>query len=106
MSKKTKSNKLSIFITILLLLGVAGGLVYEYRYQKLIEMQNTGTEDLQLFEIEIGSTIKTISSNLETEEIILSAWAFERYAKKQGLAEKFQAGRFYISGNSTITEVS
>jgi len=111
-SEKKNSDKSEVsfrfwkFFVVLLCIG--GGIfgTLEYRYQKLVTLPNSGDEQLTLFEIETGSMAKNIATELEEQNFILSAWAFERYAKRKRIAENFQAGRFYLAQDLTISEVS
>ncbi len=103
--KRTSSFlALGLVFSVVLVLGWV--LVSEYRYRTILSTSNPGDPALQLFEIEKGSSVETIGTNLEEKGFILSSGAFEKYAKRSRIAEKFQAGRFYLPGDLTIPEMA
>lgn len=55
------------------------------------------SQSTQLFVVEPGSTVKQISSKLEKDKLIKSAWAMELYIHSKDLGDKLQAGTYALS---------
>lgn len=89
-----------------LILGIAVFGFLEYRYRTLLRLPHNGSEQLTLFTILEGSRMTQIATDLEEKDFIASAWAFEKYVKRQGRQEDFLAGRFYLAQNRTIPDIA
>lgn len=61
---------------------------------------------LQVFEIQKGDNAKTISKNLEDQNLIPNSNAFYYYSRLNKLDRQFKAGRFTISPSMTPTEIA
>ncbi len=94
-----------IFIVCLCVALVLFGGMW-YQFQNIVKTPNSGTEEAELLNIEKGSTVRDIAHALHRQDFIPSQWAFLWHAKREGIEEKFQAGRFYLPKNLTIPEVA
>ncbi len=101
-------KKLLLFIIVF---GLIGGLLWNFssetKYQSFISqvVDSTATKRIN-FTVEKGERVKNIGKELETKEIINSAWAFYRYVKESGLGPEIEAGRFLLKQSYTIPEIA
>ncbi|MBI5414713.1 endolytic transglycosylase MltG [Candidatus Peregrinibacteria bacterium] len=81
--------------------------IEELRYQKLLEMvPASATDEMRLFKVDQGLTLKQISEKLEKENFIVAAWVFEKYASRNDFSKKLQSGRFYLSSSMSLPEIA
>lgn len=91
------------FIIICLLLSFAAGLFY---YNTGLEAVNksdsaNGTEIV----IPKGSSVKSISKLLESENVIKDRMVFELYCKINKKADKIKAGKYSVSNSMDVPEI-
>ena len=60
--------------------------------------------NMQLFEVENGSNVKTVSKQLESEGLIRNGKDFLRYAKKNNLTN-IKAGKYHLSKSMSSQEI-
>lgn len=108
MPLKTQKIGKKAILFILTLFFLAGGFfaLREWQYRKQITMLASDDDRKALFVVEENSLPPLIAEKLENEGFIVSASAFLRYAKKNSLATKLQAGRFFLSKNLTIPVIA
>ena len=91
-------------VLILLALFVGGSIAVHRHYtQNLLPLSsNQTTQDVT---IKSGSSVKQIATQLQTEKLIRSSWAFERYVKSKQLDDKLQAGTYAFSPSQSIEQI-
>jgi UPF0755 protein len=67
---------------------------------------DVGNTELQTFIIEPGSSLEAIATKLEGASLIASSRTFERYAKKEDVATKLQAGSFQLSPSMSVPAIT
>jgi len=90
----------------ILLLVLFVGLYFTGRILLVWDKPNSDSEDRVSITLDRGMTVKEISELLEKKDLVRDAWVFRLFAKKKGVAEKFQAGDFVIQKNLTFAEVA
>ncbi len=101
-----KKSRVRMYLIIILALGLVAFTSIEIGYQYLIHTIASEQTDTVPFVIKTNETPKQISTRLFDEGLIKSKWAFLRYADKQNLDIRFQAGRFYFPKNITIMDLA
>ena len=71
----------------------------------LNEAPDPNDTEKYIFEIEKGSSARTIAKNLDKEDLIVSSTSFTRAAKTEGLDQSLRYGRFLLSPSMTMREV-
>lgn len=71
----------------------------------LNEAVDSGNEEKIVFNIEKGSSAKTIADNLEDEDLIVSEKSFIRTVEKEDLSEKIRYGKFVLKQNMTLRDI-
>lgn len=71
----------------------------------LNEAVDPDDEDKIVFEIEKGSSAKSIADNLEDEDLIVSEKSFVRTLENEELSEKVRYGKFVLSPSMTLREI-
>ncbi len=56
----------------------------------------------QIFTVESGSSVKEIADNLETAQLIKSAWAFQLYIHSKEVGSQLQAGTYALSPSQDV----
>lgn len=67
-----------------------------------VDLEDTSTI---IFEIESGSSAKTVASNLKSEGLIKNGYGFNQYLDKKNLDSSIQAGRYALSPSMTGIEI-
>jgi len=92
-------------ILLPLVLIIAGGLAF-YAHTQYTEFQQLRlTEDVNVFEIKKGSNIRTVSKDLETQNIIKPSAYFSILAKLNKQDTKIKAGEYQLKKGMTPKEV-
>lgn len=71
----------------------------------LNEAVDPDDQDKIVFEVEKGSSARSIADNLEDEDLIVSEKSFVRTLEKEDLAEKVRYGKFVLSPSMTLREI-
>lgn len=71
----------------------------------LNEAVDPDDQDKIVFEVEKGSSARSIADNLEDEDLIVSEKSFVRTVEKEDLAEKVRYGKFVLSPSMTLREI-
>jgi len=88
-----------------LVLIIAGGVAF-YAYTQYTEFQQfTLAEDVEVFEIKKGSNIRTVSKDLDTQDIIKPSAYFTVLAKLNKQDTKIKAGEYQLKKGMTPEEV-
>ena len=116
-SKKGNPMLKKLVIALLILIaifGVVAGVAYSW-YQDALkpvyeidcpeETDDTRCEYIK-FSVESGSSLQTISDNLEAAGIIKSSIAFQIYTRSQGLADKIKVSGYELRRNMSAAEVA
>ena len=72
---------------------------------KLNESVDSNSQERIVFEIERGSSAKTIGKNLENADLIVSYKSFIRTLESEALDQSLRYGRFVLSPSLTLREV-
>lgn len=93
----------------LLFLCITLGLVWNiwepFWRRDLNEAANPGNTEKIIFEVEKGSSAKTIADDLEDADLIVSDTSFERTVEEEELDGSLRYGRFVLSPSMTLREV-
>lgn len=87
-------------------LALVASVAVEVTYQYFTHKAASDNSETLAFVIKPSESAQEVASNLFEDRLIVSKWAFLRYADKHGFAERFQAGRFYIPKNITIVDLT
>lgn len=103
MRRKNKSKKFLVPIAIILI-AIPITLFAKYQIDIRIPADSSDKSPIY-FQIESGSSIKTIGKNLEEEGIIRSVTSFRLYIKRNAPDLKAYAGRFPLKKSMTVPEI-
>lgn len=85
---------------------VVAGAIREVNHIYKKDLLAVGTnQKSQVVNIQPGSSVKTISSQLEKAKLIRSAWAFQIYVRGQKVADKLQAGSFAFNQSEDVPTI-
>ena len=101
-SQKSFFWKVFAAAVFLILIFVA---VDEFRFRESLKIRDDDARTFS-FEISTGEKVQNFAQKLENENFIISAKCFEKYARRENLDLKFQAGKFFLAKNLTIPEVA
>lgn len=65
----------------------------------------SSSQQVQIFTVKQGSTVKQIAGDLEENKLIKSAWAMELYVHSKELTEKLQAGTYALSPDQGTSQI-
>ncbi len=82
------------------------GLYFFARILLVWDKPNSDSETRVSVTIPKGTSLQSISEVLYDYELIRDAWVFRIFVKKQGLANKLQAGDYVIQKNLTFAEIT
>ncbi len=94
-------RKLLPLLAIILIVWLSRGVAY----RQGLEPRDPETSGRITVTVPEGASLAAIAGQLREAGIIRSAWAFERYANRQGLAQSLQAGTFTLSPSMTAADV-
>ncbi len=101
------------FITILVLLGLAGGAAYAYYSYNLRPVTdvdcNTTTADecdTTVFAVESGAGVSTIASELKEEGLIRDPLVFQIYFRLNSKGESLKAGEYEFSKAMSVDQIA
>ncbi len=107
-SKKGLLAKLKLWLiglAVVFVLITASGLYAYKNYADKLKPVGTSQES-QLFTVESGQGAQAIGLNLEEAKLIRSAWAFEWYARLNGLRDNLQAGTYALNPSQSVQEIA
>jgi UPF0755 protein len=88
----------------LVILVICGTIVSEAIYNHDLKPVNS-SQTQKLFEVGEGNSVKQIAKNLQKDNLIKSAWAFDLYAHMHDQANSLQAGTYDISPSNSVSQV-
>ncbi len=91
---------------VLLLVCLFIGLYFSARILLVWDKPNSDMETRVSVSIPRGTSLQGISEVLYDYELIRDPWVFRLFVKKQGLANKLQAGDYVIQKNLTFAEIT
>lgn len=99
---KSRTTKLWLIALILpLIMFLVGGFAVAFWYQA--NLQPLSTDDSEIIvNIKEGATAQEISQQLETQNIIRSAYAFDIYTKLNGVRDDLQAGSYKLRASYSV----
>lgn len=65
----------------------------------------SNSQQTQIFTVDKGSSLKEIAVELEQDDLIRSAWAFQLYVHSKELGNKLQAGTYALSPSDGTPEI-
>ena len=89
---------LSILLVVLALFG------FKHIYYMNLRPVNDSPKTT-VFTVQKGSTVKEIATELEKEDLIRSAWAFNLYVSLHRLSSKLQAGTYALSPSDSTQHI-
>jgi UPF0755 protein len=99
--KKRKSTFSRLFLTVILILIIFSGYVWNTIYSP-VDAKNT--EEIS-FVIKSGTSAKDIAQNLKDEDLIRNITSFYGYVRITGEDKNITAGRFMLNKSMTIPEI-
>ena len=94
----------TILVGCLVILALLGAVLVQLTYHSDLRAVNND-QKTQIVVIASGSSVKQISSQLETAQLIRSAWAFQLYTHAHNLSSKLQAGTYSLSPSQTTPDI-
>lgn len=100
MAEDTSKSRLSVrfwqILLLAILLVVLAVMTFRHVYYLNLKPVSDNPKTV-VFTVEKGSSMKEISSQLDKQELIRSAWAFNTYVSFHRLSTKLQAGTYALS---------
>lgn len=90
---------------VVVLLFVAGTALSRHIYNNDLGPVSS-SQQIQIFKVEEGSSVKQIGSDLQKAKLIRSAWAFQLYVRGKQLSSHLQAGTYAFSPDQTTPEIA
>lgn len=88
----------------LICLFIAGVLISRHVYN--LDLRPVSNDQkTQIFTVEAGSSVKQISSDLQKDHLIRSAWAFQLYVHSKELNNLLQAGTYALSPSQNTVSI-
>lgn len=98
--------KLLLFFGIaMFLLAFAGFFGIKNLYQRNLQAVDSSAQDDVIFVIESGKSAPEIADNLEKQELIRSARAFNQYIRSRELGESFIAGTYRLQQSMSVQTI-
>jgi len=92
---------LGIAVMIVLIIGAIWARhVYDHDLQPVSNSPKT-----QIFTVDQGDSVKEISTKLQADHLIRSAWAFQLYVHSKELSDNLQAGTYALSPNESTSQI-
>jgi UPF0755 protein len=95
---------LVIFIVIIFVLGLVGGLILRAEYHENLKPVSESQQN-QLVTVETGATAHEIAVILKEQGLIRATWAFEWYVRSHNLRDDLQAGSYYMHPNQNVQDI-
>lgn len=95
-------------VLIIVLTGILliGGATVAVRYTYAQNLEPLGpSQQVRLFTIAEGATVKEIAANLEKQHIIRSAWAFRLYVSSKEAGDNLKAGSYDLAQSQSVAEI-
>lgn len=90
---------------LVLVIGLAGGAWLAHRMYSDNLQPLSSSETSKIITIESGATVQQIAAQLESEQIIKRAWAFQWYVRNHNLFEGLQAGTYALKPSQSVPEI-
>lgn len=105
-SKKRNRVPKRVWWIILVFIGLAlaGTVVARHLYNRGLGPVSNSQQS-QIFTVESGDTVKQVAANLENEDLIRSAWAFQLYVHSKNLNDRVQAGTYALAPSYGTPEI-
>ncbi|KNZ43291.1 endolytic transglycosylase MltG [Acetobacterium bakii] len=101
--KKNPVQAIAIIILLIIILGATA--VFSFNYFINDKLAPVGNGDPVFVDIEEGSVVSDIAEQLEAENLIQDALAFELMAKKEGLGNQIQSGYYEFKPSESALEI-
>lgn len=92
-----------IVLAVLLAAALAG--IWRFYTVNLQPLTSDSTAQTKTIVVESGATPKSIASLLRENEIIRSAWTFERYVQSKNVSSELQAGTYSLSPAQSVPDI-
>ena len=97
-------NRVKLVVFAIILVAIFGTILVRNIYNAGLGPVSK-SQTTQIFIVDSGSTVRQISSKLEKEKLIKSAWAMELYIHSKDLSDKLQAGTYAFSPNQGTASI-
>lgn len=88
----------------LLLVVVVGAIIVHQKYNRQLAPVSAN-QTSQIFVVEKGSSVQEIAEQLESKQLIRSAWAMGLYVHSKELGNKLQAGTYAFSPSQSTKDI-
>lgn len=102
--KRRLPKRIWLLLAGLIVLIVAGVFFSRHVYNLDLQSVNDNPKT-QIFTVEKDSSVKQISSDLQKEHLIRSAWAFQLYIHSKELGNQLQAGTYALSPSQDMASI-
>lgn len=96
------------FMTAIIAIGILGAVgtvvVIRKHYQDSLRPLNSVNKMVSVT-IPAGATLRETASQLKAENVIKSAWAFERYVQNKAAADKIKAGTYELNTSYDVSQI-
>ncbi len=93
-----------LLVIALVCLAIFGGFAAHRIYNGDLRPASS-SQKTQIFTVQKGTSVKQIAVNLEKDDLIRSAWAFQLYVKHRELSDKLQAGTYALSPSQSPSKI-
>lgn len=97
-------KKIKILGLVLILLAIAAGSFFYFRYQVYYSHGAYGS--IKMFKIEKGEGNSSVSASLKNEGLISGKWYFYYYMRTHNMLNKILPGDYQLNGKMTIPEIA
>lgn len=95
---------LAIIVIVIALLGGGAVLFVRRAYDQNLKPVNANQKRVTIT-IPLDSSLQEIAAILKKHDLIRSDWAFERYVRNAGLADKMQAGTYALQSSQSVKDI-
>jgi UPF0755 protein len=96
---------LGVSIIILIVIGIVSIVLIRRSYYENLKPVSA-SQNNQLVNIPLGSSVKEVGQALESSGVIRSSWAFEWYIRNNNLRDEIQAGTYYLRPNQSVQDIT
>jgi UPF0755 protein len=104
--RSTSWPKIIIGLALLFVVFLVIGLVYIRKSYNDSLKPISASQNTQLVNIPLGSSVKEVGIILEEAGVIKAGWAFEWYIRNNNLRDEIQAGTYYLRPNQSVEEIT
>ncbi|HEY5152914.1 MAG TPA: endolytic transglycosylase MltG [Candidatus Saccharimonadales bacterium] len=104
MKRQRLPRRVGILLVGLVVLSIIGVFISRHVYSSDLQAVSTD-QKTRIFTVQEGSSVKKISSDLQTDHLIRSAWAFQLYVHSKELGNVLQAGTYALSPSQATPSI-